>query len=259
MRTVTFKSIIDGSLARIGLDPTITPPANTLAAFTEYVNSSVRVAWEMYPWPDFMRFEQRQFYPDWSSSTNYAAGSGVLGSDGVYYFAVQSSTNVNPTTDTTDTYWQNEATYAVTIGNGIIHAIDLDQVGKTPIGEVIAVYTADPRVNRYAPRVNWWLTGDGIVVGQNSTAIAAVPNKIWVQFTVRPTIYSTTSYSNGDAVPYVLSEAVKHLVCGAAQREDGQYDKAAAMEQLAESCLQVEWDKLEMKQQQQGRFHALNR
>lgn len=259
MRTVTFKSVVDGSLARMGLDPTISPASNTLAAFTEYVNSSVRVAWEMYPWPDFLRFEQRQFYPDWSAGTSYAAGAGVLGNDGTYYFAVQASTGQNPTTDSTDTYWQSEAAYAVSTGNYPLHAINLDQAGQTAIGEVISLFTADPRVNRYAPRVNWWLTADGIVVGQNSTAIAQVPAKVWVEFTTRPSIYTTTSYTNGDTVPYVLAEAVKHLVCAAAQREDGQYDKAVAMEQLAGSCLEVEWDKLEMKQQQQGRFSALNR
>ena len=256
MRTVTFASVITGAMARMGLDSTLTPANNTLAAFTEYANSSVRVAWEMYPWPEALRFEQRQFYPSWSSATTYAAGAGVLGSDNTYYFAVQASVGQDPTLDTTDTYWQPESTYAP---SGALHAISLDQVGQTPIGEVIALYTADPRVNRYAPRVNWWLTGDGIVVGANSTAIAQVPAVVWVEFTTRPQTYTTASFTNGDTVPYVIAEAVKYLICGNAHREDGQFDKANAMEQSAVSCLEVEWDKLEMKQQQSGRFGALNR
>ncbi len=263
MRTVTFKSVIDGALARMGLDPTITPASNTLAAFTEYANSSIRAAWEMYPWPDFVRFEQRQFYPNWAIGTAYATGSVVMGSDGNYYQAVQASSGQDPVTDTTTTYWIGVSNSPNASGISVLYAIDLDQVlggvAQTPIGEVLQVYSADPRVNRYAPRINWWLTNEGIIVGQNSTAISAVPNKVWVQFTVRPTTYSVASYSNADTIPYVLSEAVKYGICAEAQREDGQFDKAAAHEQNALVCLQTEWDKLEMKQGQQGRFQALNR
>jgi len=263
MRTVTFKSVIDGALARIGLDPTIAPASNTLAAFTEYANSAVRAAWEIYPWPDFVRFEQRQFYPNWVSATTYATGDVVMGSDGSYYQAVAASTGQDPVADAAHTYWIGVSNSPNSSGISVLYAISLDQVlggtTMTPIGEVLQVFSADPRVNRYAPRINWWLTSEGIIVGQNSTAISAVPNKVWVEFTIRPTIYSTSSYTNGDTVPYVLSEAIKFGICADAQREDGQFDKAAAHEQLATVCLQTEWDKLEMKQGQQGRFSALNR
>lgn len=263
MRTVTFKSVIDGALARMGLDPLVTPSSNTLAAFTEYANSSVRIAWEMYPWPEAVRFESRQFYPSWSSSASYSANDVVMGSDGSYYYAKQASAAQDPVADTSDTYWAPASAYTSTTGSGILYAISLDQilsgVVKTPIGEVLGVFQSDPRTNRYSTPVNWMLTNDGIVVGQNGITVSSIPSTVWVQFCVRPSTYTTASYTNGDTVPYVIAEAVKHLICGAAQREDGQFEKASAMEQLAESCLQVEWDKIEMKQGQQGRFGAMNR
>ena len=118
MRTVTFKSVIDGALARMGLDPLITPSSNTLAAFCEYANSSLRAAWEIYPWPDAVRFENRQFYANWATGTSYAAGAVVLGSDGNYYYAKQSSSAQDPTTDTTDTYWALASSYTSSTGGG---------------------------------------------------------------------------------------------------------------------------------------------
>jgi hypothetical protein len=263
MRTVTFKSVIDGALARMGLDPTISPASNTLAAFTEYTNSAVRAAWEMYPWPDALAFEQRQFYPNWVAGTAYAVGAVVMGTDSNYYQAVSASTGQDPVNDTIATFWQGVSNSPNSAGAAITYVIALDQVMNgttlTPIGEVLNVYSSDPRLSTYAPRINWWLTNDGIVVGQSSTAISAVPTRVWVEFTTRPSVYSTTSYTNGDTIPYVIAQAVKYGVCAEAQREDGQFDKAAAHEANATACLQLEWDKLEMKQGQQGRFSALGR
>jgi len=264
MRTVTFKSVIDGALARMGLDPSISPASNTLAAFTEYANSALRAAQEMYPWPDFVRYENRQFYANWNALTSYNTGDLVLGSDGNYYQAVAASVGTDPTTDTTDISWQLGSAATFTNGSGILYAIGLDQVlggtTQTPIGEVIGVWKSDPRTNRYATPVNWMLTNDGIVVGQNGLSVTSIPSTVWVAFCLRPTIYTTSSYSNGDnTFPYILAEAVKYAICAEAQREDGQFDKAAAHDANALQCLNIEWDKLEMKQGQQGRFGSMVR
>jgi hypothetical protein len=247
----------------MGLDPLVTPSSNTLAAFTEYANSSLRAAWEMYPWPDAVRFESRQFYATWASGTSYAAGAVVLGSDGNYYYALQANSSQDPVADTSAAYWAPASSYSSTTGSGILYAISLDQVlggtTLTPIGEVLGVFQSDPRTNRYATPVNWMLTNDGIVVGQNGLSVTSIPSTVWVQFTVRPSVYTTSSYSNGDTIPYVVAEAVKFGICAEAQREDGQFDKAAAHDANAIAALNTEWDKLEMKQGQQGRFSAMNR
>ena len=263
MRTVSFKSVIDGALARMGLDSTITPASNTLAAFTEYANSALRAAQEMYPWPDFVRYENRQFYPTWSASTSYALTDVVLGSDGGYYYSVAANTNNDPTTDTANTYWKPSGSYPASSGSGLLFAISLDQVlggvTQTPIGEVLGVWKSDPRTNRYSTPVNWMLTNDGIVVGQNGLSVDSIPSTVWVGFSLRPTIYTTSSYSDESTFPYLLAESVKYAICAEAQREDGQFDKAAAHDQNALSCLNIEWDKLEMKQGQQGRFGSMVR
>jgi hypothetical protein len=263
MRTVTFKSVVDGALARMGLDPLLTPSANTLAAFVEYANSVYRTAWEMYPWPDAVRFENRQFYDTWANGNSYSAGDVVLGSDGNYYYALQTNSAQNPVTDTADTYWALASSYTSSNGGGILYAINLDQViggtTQTPIGEVLGVFQSDPRTNRYATPVNWMLTNDGIVVGQNGLSVTSIPSTVWIQFTTRPAVFTTGNYSDGTTIPYVVAEAVKFGICAEAQREDGQFDKAAIHEAKVRECLNTEWDKIEMKQGQRGNFTAMTR
>ena len=255
MRTISFASVLNGVVARMGLDPTITPAPNTLAAFSEYVNSAVRSCWEIYPWPELTLIEQRSYYPAWDSTASYSVGNFVLGSDGTYYYAKAASSGSDPTTDSSDTYWQSASDYTLASGNSVLYAISLDQASKTAIGEVLDVFTNDPRVSRYSPRVNWWLTSDGIVITNSNY----LPSQVWIRFTTRPTIYSSTSYTDGSTIPYILSEAVKHLACAMALREDGQYDKATIMDQQAEEYMGVEWSKIESKQQQSGRFMVLSR
>ena len=265
MRSVAFSSIVNGVSARIGLDPTISPTASTLATVAEYVNTALRGAWETYPWPDFVRFENRQFYANWSSSTTYAANAVVLGSDRNYYYSkAGGNINHNPTTDATDTYWALASSYTATNGTGILFAIDLDQVlsgvAQTPIGEVLGVWDSDPRTNRYSTPINWFLTNDGIIVGQNGLSVTSIPSTVWVEFSARPTVYTADSYSSSTAtVPYVLAEAIKELTVAAFLRSQNDYPNAAAASAVARELLEKEWDKLEMKQGQQGRFSAMTR
>ena len=344
MRTVSFTSVVNGIMARMGLDPTMTPASNTLAAVAEYVSSAVRTNWECYPWPDFEMIEQRQFYPSWSQSTAYTPGQVVLGSDLTYYVAIANSTGKDPTTYAATSiqspvvingvtyyaasgtvanssglgngYWipasqfncslysaqsvyfpanfvyasdgnyyycvspisglapQNDSTYQYwklvpstnvnfNVG-GIIFAIPLDQTmngqSLTPIGEVINVFAADPRTARFAKPISWWLTEDGIVAMQNQVSSPTVPPLIWIQYTIRPTTYTSANYNDGvSTVPYVIAEASKHHALAMMHREDGQFDKATVMDQLGRQYLDVEWDKLEMKQSQTGKFQANQR
>ena len=316
MRTVSFTSVVNGITARMGLDPTMTPASNTLAAIAEYVSSAVRSCQECYPWPDFEIIEQRQFYPTWSPVNGYGIGAVVLGSDLQYYIAVANSTGNDPTADTNDQWWINAANFSCSLwssetaytdnefvyasdGNyyvsvqasqgqnpvadltdtywvqvpssnvnfntgGILYAIPLNQtmngVALTPIGEVINVFAADPRTARYAQPISWWLTENGIVALQNQVSSPTVPSLVWVQYTTQPQTYSASQYGDGITnVPYVISEAVKHYALAMMHREDGQFDKANIMDQLGRQYLDIEWDKLEMKQSQQGKFQALQR
>jgi hypothetical protein len=248
-RTVSFQIVMNGIIARMGLDPTVSPTASLLAAYTEYINSGVRTCWETYAWPDLMNVENRAFYPAWAAGTTYAANAVVLGSDNNYYYSkIASNVAHDPVADLTDAYWALTSAYPSTTSS-IVFAIPINQtingVTQTPIGRVVDVYASDPRTNRYAQRLNWWLGSEGIVIGQTG---GTVPASVWVQFLSQPTVYTVGSYTNSDSIPYVIAEAVKYLGCAAAQREDGQFDKANVHDKLALDYLNLEYQRIQYQQ-----------
>lgn len=252
VRNVTFQSVLDGTAARIGLDPTQTLSASTVAALTEYINTRVRFAWEAYKWPDMSAIERRRFRITWNATDTYVAGEEVYYAvNGLYYRAKTSvSANVLPTVTAS---WD-----PVSALTDFVRSLDYDQaftntstkasvVNATPIGEVLYVYAADPRVVRYAERVNFWVTDSGAIVGSTQFS-AQSPNEVFVEFTTRPNSYTTSSGSA--TMPRVISEYVKFAAAADALREDGQFDKAAFMDALATDALQKEVDILELKQGQ---------
>lgn len=252
VRNVTFQSVLDGTAARIGLDPTQTLSASTVAALTEYINTRVRFAWEAYKWPDMSAVERRRFRVTWNATDTYVTGEEVYYAVNGLYYRAKSSVSAN-TLPTVTASWD-----PVTSVTDFVRSLDYDQpytltstkasvVNATPIGEVLYVYAVDPRVVRYAERVNFWVTDAGAIVGSTQFS-ALTPNEVFVEFTLRPTSYTTSSGSS--TMPRVISEYVKFAAAADALREDGQFDKAAFMDALATDALQKEVDILELKQGQ---------
>lgn len=252
VRNVTFQSVVDGVASRIGLDPTQTLSASTVAAITEYINTRVRFAWELYKWPDMSAIEKRRFRVTWNATDTYASGTEVYYAvNGLYYRAKSSvSANVVPTTTAS---WD-----PVTALTDFVRNIDYDQnftltstlaspTPATAIGEILYVYAADPRITRYAERVNFFVYDGGAVIGQTQFS-ATSPNEVFVEFTTRPSTYTTSSGTSN--LPRCISEYVKFAASADALREDGQFDKAAFMDGLATDALQKEVDIIELKQGQ---------
>lgn len=247
MRSVTFQSVLDGAASRIGLDPTQTIQPSTASALTEYINTRTRFAWEAYKWPELSAIEKRQFRPTFDAAATYASGAEVFYLGNYYRKTGTGAVGVLPTVTAT---W----TVATSLTD-FVRSIDFDQsftaasgsTAATPIGEVLHVYRQDPRVVRYAERVNFWVTDSGAIVGPTQFT-NATPNEVFVEFTIRPTMFNTAS--NSAEFPRVLSEYVKFSAAADALREDGQFDKAAYMDGLAVDALQKEIDIIELKQGQ---------
>jgi hypothetical protein len=197
-------------------------------------------AWSIATEPDESNF------PVWSVSSPYQAGTEVI-YNGRFYRA---RVNVQAGDYPTSSNWNRIQVYS-----GFIRSIDFEQdhtldsatTPATPMGEVIHVYAQDPRIARYAERVNFWVTDQGIICG--STQFTNItPLHVFIEFTKRPTLFNTNS---GDAsFPRVISEYVKFGAAADALREDGQFDKAAYMDGLAADALQKEIDIIELKQGQ---------
>jgi hypothetical protein len=247
MRSVTFQSVLDGAAARIGLDPTQTIQPSTASALTEYINTRCRFAWEAYKWPELSAIEKRRFRAAFDVAATYAAGAEVFYTDQYYRKTGTGAVGVLPTVIATWT--------PVTALTDFVRSIDFDQTFNltsatapaTPIGEVLHVYRQDPRVTRYAERVNFWVTDSGAIIGPTQFT-NATPNEVYVEFTIRPTMFNTSS--NSAEFPRVLSEYVKFATAADALREDGQFDKASYMDGLATDALQKEIDIIELKQGQ---------
>lgn len=198
-------------------------------------------AWAIATEPDDSNF------PVWAATVSYAAGTEVIYQGKFYRARVNTLVGDLPTLAAK---WDR-----VTIYSEFIRSIDFEQnhtkdsatTPATPIGEVIHVYAQDPRIARYAERVNFWVTDQGIICG--STQFSNItPLYVYVEFTKRPALFNTNS---GEwEFPRVLSEYVKFAAAADALREDGQFDKAAYMDGLAADALQKEIDIIELKQGQ---------
>ena len=247
MRAVTFQSVLDGAAARIGLDPTQTIQPSTASALTEYINTRIRFAWEAYKWPELSAIEKRQFRPTYDNAATYATGDEVFYLGQYYRKTAAGNPGVLPTVTAT---WTSAATLT-----DFVRSIDFDQTftatspttAATPIGEILHIYRQDPRVVRYAERVNFWVTDSGAIIGPTQFT-NATPNEVFAEFTIRPTLFNTSS--NAEPFPRVLSEYVKFATAADALREDGQFDKAAYMDGMAVDALQKEIDIIELKQGQ---------
>jgi hypothetical protein len=128
--------------------------------------------------------------------------------------------------------------------------IPYEQTGETAIGEVFAVLRDNPATH-VAPRaIGYTLLGDNVRFPQGTD----LPTTVWVNFRVRPTEYSASNLTA--TVPAVIAKAVGYLLTSDLQTEDGQLDKALAMEQMAESELISQRDKYYFQQGQPSTWTA---
>jgi hypothetical protein len=88
--------------------------------------------------------------------------------------------------------------------------VDPDETDCTPIGEVQAVFQADPRETKNVYQMAFWLDPDGIVVGSDA------PDSVFVSFRGRPELLTTTAYAAGTA--YVVGNYVYYDTTGEVYR-----------------------------------------
>lgn len=232
-------------------------------SLVRYLNTQVQTAWEEYPWPELVTVQQRFFRPAWSAGT-YTPGSEVY----------------DPTTDAYWTAGPGGATSGDVPGTSANWVADCpldryvgyDQAGMTPLGEVVAVWSQNPRTCPQALAVEYWLSDNGVQVGN---WLGQPPRtSVWVEFRLRPSQFtaipwtagtyaqgrvvyyavdgncylalaSTTATPGTDAtkwqvvpLPYVLGKYAQQAVYAEWLKEDGQNDKAARESQAAELLLQ---------------------
>jgi hypothetical protein len=128
--------------------------------------------------------------------------------------------------------------------------IPYEQTGETAMGEVFAVLRDNPATH-VAPRaIGYTLLGDNVRFPQSTD----LPTTVWVNYRIRPTEYSASNLTA--TVPTVIAKAVGLMLSADLLQEDGQTDKALAMEQMAESELISQRDKYYFQQNQPSMWTA---
>jgi hypothetical protein len=187
MRAVSYQSVFEGVLARVGIAPA-DADAGLSARLAEFISDRLRDAWEYYAWPETMATEERRFRAEWTAAI-YAANAEL------YHAA-------------TDKYWKANATTAATDVPGVstkwdeltafYRYVEYEQPGETPIEAVLGAWDKDPRVDADARELPRSLTADGIVFPPGAwTSGAWTYTSVWIEFRRRPEDWTWKPYAAG--------------------------------------------------------------
>jgi hypothetical protein len=125
--------------------------------------------------------------------------------------------------------------------------LDYEQSGQTAMGEVFAIYQDNPATN-VSPRELWYSIRDSKIWLSTDA-----PATVYVHYRTQPTEYTTDLTAT---VPAVIASAVGLYLASDLQEEDGQLDKAMALESRALDDLVREQDKYVFQQRQTRRWTA---
>ena len=197
MRTVSFKTVLDGVIRRLGIDPDAEPTGHdTARAVTEHINTRLETAWTVWPFKELEVTEERAFRPFWNALRTYAIGDEVYRKEkAAYYVAIAIPTiGVSPEVLVFPVTWELMPVPLY----GVIAFVQND---SEPIGQVMNIWSADPRVPSTCSTrsIGFEQTEDGLNVGT-----AHGLSTVWVtyrlpasQFTVVPKVAGKT-YATGD-------------------------------------------------------------
>jgi hypothetical protein len=128
--------------------------------------------------------------------------------------------------------------------------IPYEQVGQQVMGEVFSVLRDNPATHVASRQIGYTILGDNVRFPQGTD----LPTTVWVNYRIRPTEYSASNLTA--TVPAVIAKAVALMLTSDLLTEDGQLDKALAMEQMAESELISQRDKYYFQQGQPSTWTA---
>lgn len=189
---IVFNRVMDMIMRRCGLDPSdsdVTQP--TRKALVEHVNDRIYSAWFSWEWRFIENLELRAWRQIWTNTITYAAGTEVFyrNSDDVTdplnaYYKAKINVPVS-TAITNTTYWEN-----ITPLQDIY--LEFNQPRENEIGQVVEIYTSDPRTNRRPRLLDFTLSTKGIDILHRSCP--PIPQQVWVKFKVPPPVFTVIPY-----------------------------------------------------------------
>lgn len=181
MRTAKFtKDVLHAIAYLLDLDPKTELETFPATRIFSAINTRAKEAWEDLRDDGSTIYEERAFRQVWFNTVPYAAGTEVYyPTTGLYYSAL---------VDTAAGDLPSDGTKFAVLGDPMDKYIELDQFGKQAIGEVLGIWTANPRTNSAARQVSFQPGPYGVDV-----ASWAGPT-VWVEFLARPSEFGETVY-----------------------------------------------------------------
>jgi hypothetical protein len=206
LRTSKFKSVYESILRRHGLDPLVQTEHDVLRAVCEHINNRCETAWGYWEWPQLTLIQQRAFRTTWTNTTQFYKVNAEGVADELYYpvdtlyYRVKAAAPTNPPVGTVPT----NTTYFETFSLSDRYIL-MDQPNQTPIGEAIAVFDTDPRINQYhyASKIPFRPNEREI-----SITWAGSGPTCWLFFKIPASEFTMVPYMTGKA--YAQGDAVFH-------------------------------------------------
>jgi hypothetical protein len=195
LRTTRFGEVYDSILRRHGLDPLVQTEHDVLRAIVEHVNDRLETAWSYWEWPQLQLLQQRAFRTVWTNSIQFYQTNAEGIPDECYnpgdqlYYRVLTTALTDPPVGTLPTDTNYFEPFDLTD-----RYILLDQLNSTPIGDVVAIFDTDPRINanHYATKLPFRPMDREITVTWSGTGPT-----VWVLFRISPANFSAVPYMTG--------------------------------------------------------------
>ena len=218
MKTTPYRTIRDGVIQRMGIDPAQSLLPSQASAIAEYATSAAAQAWGFFDWPDIFLTEARTpvgegFVPgvytyesDYAGTTSYIgrAPQGSLFSESVWrikrVLTTASGELVNIDT-AIDVPWDNRvtATYVEDSNNApaeeFIPYILLETPGMNVLGNVLSVYDIKPDEGKLTRNLSFAVTEDRLLI----TDTSYISGPVWVYFSLPQPRFTSTAFSAGAA------------------------------------------------------------
>jgi hypothetical protein len=231
MKATPYRTVRDGVISRMGIDPAQPLMASQATALAEYLTTAAATAWTFFDWPEVYLTEARTPAGDGFQTGVYTYESDYVGTTSYIGRAVQGSQFSDPvwrikrvtTTAAGDLLnidtaanvaWDDRttATYIETSANEAAEDefpyIPLVAQGLKPIGTVLKIYDRNPHECGSQPLTKTFchvVTDDRILITDTSYT-AGEP--VWVEFSLPQPRFtatafnSSTAYAAGDLVYY---------------------------------------------------------
>ncbi len=209
---VPYKQMLDLWTEYCGLNSGANQPQADKDTFNRLFCRVAKRAWDRRFWPDLMNLEERHYRDDWTAQA-YASGAEV------YHTSTDKYWTANAATISTDVPGVSSKWTELTTADTYIA---YDQTGKTPLGGVKAVWSANFRTTRPAYELPFVPDERGITL----TGLA-VPRSAWVHFRTRCPVWRGVDYVGGNT--YASGRTVYFTETGYVDYEGDYWTSLAAI------------------------------